>query len=288
MNRIKVACAAALMAVAAFGADGRLSGSAGQWKGLEIRFVTKIEPPGTQLPGGVIVEAGRVHHVIDDRAHKRAFGYDVVLEPSEDGKSAGIRIEAWNPAESKITFDLGWTFLGLPNYPVIAGVKMGDTVALDLLVNAATGQKVVDYLTLGLRGDMDLRRAPRDFQLADVELTLLDPRISVGGKPEPATAGAGGFSGAAIWMYIKGRGRFVLSLVPNEKLGFRKNGLISGNGLLFHDGAAEIRVDCSGQIAPGGGPYNLYVVHEPGWLPGDAALMTMGSADKPEYIIGKQ
>jgi hypothetical protein len=274
------------MAAVAFGQDGDLSASSGQWKGLEIWFATKIEPPGTQLSGGVIVEAGRAHHVINDREHKRAFGYDVVLDPSEDGKSARIRIEPWNPAESKITFDPGWTFLRLPNYPVIAGVKIGDTVALDLLVNAGTGQKVVDYLTLRRRGDMDLRRAPRDFQLADVELTVMDPQISVGGKAEPP-ASAGGFSGAVVWLYLKGRGRFVLSLVPDEKLGFRKNGVVSGNILLFRNGAAEIRVECSGQIAPGSGAYNLYVLHEPGWQSSDAALTTMGSADRPEYIVGK-
>ena len=81
------------MATAAFGQDGDLSASAGQWKGLEIWFVTKIEPPGTRLPGGVMVESGRAHHVIDDREHKRAFGYDVALEPSEDGKTARIRID---------------------------------------------------------------------------------------------------------------------------------------------------------------------------------------------------
>jgi hypothetical protein len=91
-----------------------------------------------------------------------------------------------------------------------------------------------------------------------------------------------------VWLYVKGRGRFVLSLVPNEKLGFRKDGVVSGDGLLFRDGPAEIRVECSGQIAPGPGAYNLYVVHEPGWRPSDGALTTMGSADKPEFIIGKQ
>jgi hypothetical protein len=63
--------------------------------------------------------------------------------------------------------------------------------------------------------------------------------------------------------------------------------VVSGNILLFRNGAAEIRVECSGQIAPGSGAYNLYVLHEPGWQSSDAALTTMGSADRPEYIVGK-
>src|SRR5580704_16385629 len=131
MNRIRTACAAVLAAGALFAQDGHLSvGGGPSWKGIEIWFVTKIEPPGSTLPGGVLLESGKAHHIINDLAHKRSFGYDVALHPSDDGKTAEIRIEPWDPADSKVTFDPGWTFLRLPKYPVIPSVKIGDTVAL--------------------------------------------------------------------------------------------------------------------------------------------------------------
>jgi hypothetical protein len=272
---------------AAMAQESHLSmGGGPAWKGMEIWFVTKIEPPGTRLPGGVAFESGRAHHIIDDRAHKRAFGYDVVLDAGEDGKTAQLRILPLNRAEAKIPFEPGWTFVGLPNYPVVSNVKIGDTVALDLLVNRATGQKVVDYLTLRRHGDMDLQHEARDFQLSDVELTLSDPQIVVEGKPEAPT-GAGGISGAVIWLYVSGHGRFILSLVPNEKLGFRKNGIVSGDGLLVRDGGVEIRVDSNGRIAPGPGVYNLYVAHEPDWRP-TRERSTIGSADRAEYVVGEK
>jgi hypothetical protein len=276
-----------LLASAAFAQEGHISASAPSWNGMEIWFVTKIEPLGARIPGGVVVEAGQVHRIINDRAHKKVFGYDVELDPSEGGKTARVRIKPFRPADSKISFEPGSAFLGLPKYPVVSNVKLGDTIALDLLINAATGQKLVDYLVLRRRGEIDVDRGARDFLLTDVELTLLDPQIIVDGKPEPATE-MRGFSGAVVWLYIPRHGRFILSLIPNENLGFIKNGIVSGNGLLLHDGPVEVRVECRGQIVPSSGIYNLYIIHEPGWRPSEPAFSTMGSADKPEFVIGRK
>jgi hypothetical protein len=285
MMQIKAAAALAFAATALMAQESHLSvGGGPSWKGIEIWFVTKMEPPGTELHGGVITGSGRAHHIIKDDAHKRAFGYDVALDPGEDGKTAQIRIEPWNPSTSKVTFDPGWTFLELPKYPVIPNVKVGDTVALDLLVNAATGQKVVDYLTLRRHGAMSLESEARDFTLADVEMTINQPRISANGKVAPAFDLQGGTSGVVVWLYLAGHGRFILSLVPNEKLGFKKNGVVSADGLLFRDGAAEYRVECNGRVAPGSGTYNLYVLHEANWRGGPGMI---GSADKAELVVGK-
>ena len=111
-----------------------------------------------------------MHHVISDSASKRQFGYDLLLEPSQDGNTVQLRIEPVKPLNPPLLSPLpGWTLLGLPKYPVIPRVKVGDTVAIDLLVNPATGQKIVDYLTVVRRTE----RAAHDFTLADaVKLTL--------------------------------------------------------------------------------------------------------------------
>jgi hypothetical protein len=276
--------AAALLA-AATAASG-VTASPAAWKGLEIVFVSKMEPPGTELQGGVFVRSDVVLHSIRDNLHKRAFCYDVGLDPSADANSAQIRIERC-PEDSRAAGGTGWTFLELPKYPVIPGVKVGDTVALDLLVNPATGQKIVDYLTLRRRGDLDLMRQPRDFQVTDADLRLFDPQVVMDGKPQWSLEG-GGVGGPVVWLSVDGRGRFILSLLPNEKFGFRRGGVVSGDGLLIRVAGGEIRVNCSREIAPGEGAFNLYVLHEPDWRPRDSAHGRMGSADKPEYIIGKK
>jgi hypothetical protein len=292
MNRINIAPTAllALAATALWGQDSGLSVRQSSWKGIEVGFVTKVEPPGengnSRLPGGVSSNAGRAQHIIQDREHKRYFGYDVQLEPSEDGSTAQVRIEPLSPSSfTAATAGLGWTLLALPQYPVIPGVKVGDTVELDLLVNAATGQKIVDYLTLWRRQGGALGRL-RDFSLADVELSLIRPRVQVNGKLVEAMANfQGGTSGAVVWLYLAGHGRFVLSLFPNEKLGFQKNGVAAADTLSFRDGSTEYRVECGAPVAPGSGPYNLYVLHE-AWHSRGAEPFIVGSADKAEWVVG--
>jgi len=282
MALIRTAAALVASATAVFG----VTASPAAWKGLEIVFVSKMEPSGAELPGGVFVRSDVVLHSIRDNLHKRAFCYDVGLDPSADANSAQIRIERC-PEDSRAAEGTGWTFLELPKYPVIPRVKVGDTVALDLLVNPVTGQKIVDYLTLRRRGDMDLMRQPRDFQVTDADLRLLDPQVVMDGKPQWSLDG-GGVGGPVVWLSVDGLGRFILSLVPNEKLGFRRGGVVSRDGLLIRAAEVEIRVNCSSEIAPGEGAFNLYVLHEPDWRPRGSSDGRMGSADKPEYILGKK
>jgi hypothetical protein len=80
----------------------------------------------------------------------------------------------------------------------------------------------------------------------------------------------------------------ILSRRRNENFGLRRGGVVSRDGLLIRVAGGEIRVNCSREIAPGEGAFNLYVLHEPDWRPRDSADGRMGSADKPEYIIGKK
>jgi hypothetical protein len=77
----------------------------------------------------------------------------------------------------------------------------------------------------------------------------------------------GGMSGTAVFFYLPGYGRFVVSLAPHTDLGFRKSGQVRGNTLAIHSGADTFLFECDGPIAPGGGAFNLYVYHDPTWRP---------------------
>jgi hypothetical protein len=289
MNRInaKQAVLLTFAATALWGQESILEANGGvSWKGLRIRFVTRVEPPGNvsgRLPGGVIVEDGRVHHLIDDAANKRSFAYDVLLEPASDGNSAQLRIERLHSVHQ---IGAGFTLIELPEYPVIPNVKVGDTVALDLLINPATGQKIVDYLTLIRRGSLTMQATARDFTLADVEMALNQPRVLMNGDPVNVSGGPkGGVSGMPVWFYLAGHGRFTLSLFPNERLGFKKSGVVSGNALSFRDGSTEYRLECASAIVLASGDYNLYVLHEPAW-PGLGEPFTIGAGGRLA-VVGK-
>ncbi len=281
---MRLISAVLVFAVVAGGQESRLTVSDPSWNGLQIAFVSRVEPSGRNsadaLPGAVIVEPGRAHHLINDNAHKSYFGYDILLEPSADGDSAQIRIEPLRPVRAPISGPPGWKQIQLPQYPVIPNVRVGDTVALDLLVNPATGQKIVDYLKLERRGNPKGREA-HDFGLTDVALTLSQPRVWVNGKLEGTMQHPGGTSGSVVWFYLAGRGRFNLSLFPSSR--FQKSGEVSENAATFRDGATEYRIESSTPIVPGVGVYTLYVWLEPDF-PGLGEPFSIGSESSGSHL----
>jgi len=238
------------------------------WKGLHVGFLTRIEPQNIKLPGGVFTDSDGAHHTISDNTSKRLFGYDLRLEPSADGLTAKLILQ---PLSQKFSVpDPSWTLVSPPRYPSIAGVRVGETVAIDLLVNPSTGQKVVDYLTLLRSAPVEMPNEPaRDIALADVELTVQSPRILLNGRqfaPEGSDTDAGA-SGEAVGIYVPGMGRFAVSLLPHK--GFQRLGVVSGNKFRFQDGASTIEVTSQSRIVPASGVFHLYVNNDRNWVPRD-------------------
>jgi hypothetical protein len=99
----------------------------------------------------------------------------------------------------------------------------------------------------------------------------------------------GGDAGPIIWMYLPGRGRFLLSLSPRS--GFRRAGEVRGTSLRFIVDGQTYDVVSSARIAPATAAFNLYVRRQPDWKPtyANANLDTIhvGSADRLEYLVEK-
>ncbi len=269
-------------AVAALPLGAQVIATSERWHGVQIYFDAKLEPPPArttdpailrrlerEVNGGVICGDG-VHRFWKDDEQKVYLGYDVSVEPGSGPQVFQLRIAPLSLAPKEMAeygFPEAWTRLSLPKYPMIPAVRVGDTVAFDLVVNPATGQKVVDYLTLQ-RTKPPAPPPPRDFSVADADLSVVNPRLTIDGVPVEATADrAAAMSDPAVWFYLRGHGRFTLSLVPKPERGFQKTGQVYFNVLTFRDGAVEYRIECSQRIAPGEGSYNVYVRHEPAWAP---------------------
>ena len=151
-----------------------------------------------------------------------------------------LRIEPLNLTKKQsdgLAVDASWTKLGLSRYPVVPDVRVGDTVTIDLLVNPATGQKIVDYISLKRSIDQSV---PQDFTLAEAVLEWNTPTVSINGKLAESSPPGGGTTGSVLWFYLPGRGEYVISLFPNPKLGFRKAGQVSDRTLTFSDGGVCI------------------------------------------------
>jgi hypothetical protein len=188
--------------------------------------------------------------------------------------------------------DPSWTPIPLLKYPLVPDVRAGDIVAIDLLENPATGQKVVDYLEFKRSNAATAELSPLgDLSLADVEFQLENFRISLNGTVLDASTRVGGsISGAAVWFYLPERGRFVMSLLPNPKLGFRRAGEVSNRSLTFTEGRERYDIQSTSRIVPAGGRFNLYVLHDPKWRPTRVVSnlpLIVGAADRAEWLAAK-
>lgn len=265
------------------------------WPGVQVAFEARLEPPpgpGTDsavlrelrrdVPGGVIVNEG-VHRYWKDAEQKAYLGYDVTVASTSAGvfqlRISPLTLVARQMASAGIADT--WTRLALPTYPVISNLHAGDTVAIDLMVNASTGQKLVDHLTV----EATQPQAPPDaHDFPAPELFLNHPRVFVNGAAVPSTTDTrGGVKGGPLeplWFYWQGgEGRLIFSLAPDMHSRLKKLGEISGSTITIHDGADTIRIECSDPIVQGPGPYNLYVLHDRSWRPAAA------DANQP-YIFG--
>ncbi len=268
------------------------------WRGIQLEFIAKLENSASvsavRIQGGVSTGTDRAHRFIFDASEKRYFGYDLDIQPAGD---FGLRIHitplTMDVQElARIGVDSTWTRLGPVRYPVISQVQPGDTISIDLLINRSTGQKIVDFITLkqsAYHSPVNTVSAPRDFTVADAMLQILGPTLTANGKPVGSVA-QGGVSAAVVWVYVPGRGRYVLSLVANPQLGFRKAGKISTNALSFADEGVTYQLECPGRIVPGEGLFNLYVLRDASWRPQGSEItsgLLLGGADEARLVVHK-
>ncbi len=194
-----------------------------------------------------------------------------------------------------------WTTQPLPAIPQSRLVHPGDTISIDLFVDAATGEKLIDdiriqpprtipSLAVGspptLPAALANRPVPtvsgtaRDFSAADAEMQLAQPRVTLNGTPQSAASrGAANSRGSLVWFYLPDRGRYVLSLAPRPDLDFIQAGEVRGGAATFTLGEDTIKLECPNPIATGDAPYHLYVLHDREWEP-------TAQAQKGQFAVG--
>jgi hypothetical protein len=191
-----------------------------------------------------------------------------------------------------------WTQLPAPDWggPAVRTIRAGEVLALDLLTNSATGQKIVDYITVkgpSFNPAWDFvyeTGTPQDFRVDDAALELHTPYVSVNDQLGASVIPTGVVvAGPAVWFYLPNHGRFILSLLPHPDLGFVKAGEIRGSTLTFTIGTDTYNLVSAERIAPGQHPFNLYVRHEPDWQPpdGKTSIWAGGAAGAPDELISK-
>jgi len=260
-----------------------------------------------------------IYRVMIDRSKRTYFGYEVRVEAlpqSHQYRVAFQRLDLGPETFKQIHIDDPdrWNQLELgppasrPLYPFRQApdiVQALDVIAVDLLANQQTGQKIVDYVVIqGPSQSWSFDRlpvqrefaytpgTPRDFSVEDASLRLAEIRVSINGKiDDTTTTSYGEVSGPAVWFSLRNRGRYILSLVPHPELGFRKAGEVRGTSLTFTLGTDTFTLNSAKTIAPGDAPFNLYVLQEQGWRPNYPGADTAAfpafqmGADRAESLV---
>lgn len=301
-----VLAAAALVCLCrpVFAESGRIMGGSAGGSKYQFFYETFLDPsmPGLgNMGGGTIGGEGVIHRFMSDRRQRVYFGYDVLIERLTEPNT--YRLTFSQLTSDSVLRVLGddaamWTQLPAPDWggPAVRTIRAGEVLSLDLLTNAATGQKIVDYVTVkGASYDPDWSfiyetGTAQDFRAEDAALELRTPQVSVNGQSGASAIPTGVVVyGATVWFYLPMYGRFVLSLMPHPGLGFVKAGEVRGSTLSFAIDNDTFNLVSAGRIAPGQRPFNLYVLHEPGWRPpdGNESVWGGGAAESPDQLNGK-
>jgi hypothetical protein len=277
---------------------------------------TRLEPPSPSFGDSFgtafdVTSPGVVHRVLLDGRRKIYFGYDVRVEamPQRNAFRLVFGPLSLTPRLRERLFgedSTRWSQMEAPAFSSPVTIAAGQVLELPLMTGEAWGQRLVEYVTVqepelpqGFDAIGSARRefvfaggTPRDLTIADVELRLQGPRVTVNGAlDESSRRNQADVSGAVVWVYIPGRGRYLLSLTPHPEMGFRKAGEVRGSSLRFVMGADTIALSAGARIAPGEAPFNVYVLHDPSWRPtyahANVGAVIVGSADRMENVVMK-
>ena len=218
-----------------------------------------------------------IHRVLEDNAGRFIFGYDLWVAPNAAAKQFKIEVRPLDRQfESKLRAEKtnGEQPDSVSTFPQSTAPQMlddGDAFSLDLLVNQNTGVKIVDVVKVTFNRanlqEINPRMLPRDFTLDAVELAVKDYRLLIDGNAVASVKSANGCSGALLWFYVQDRGRFIFSLAPRDGYEFQKVGIIDDNRIEFTVNGARYEWLSSSPILPGGGTWNLWVLHDPKYAP---------------------
>lgn len=206
-----------------------------------------------------------MHRLITDKKNKLYFGYDLVVIPQSEKNKFKVSIKPLSINPNKLVNVDNMTAQVLPKYPDEMLVEDGDIITLEILENAQTRVKIFDLIKVTSEnmggGNYFLERKPaRDFTIDDVELQLTNLEVFVNGE---RIEKGGGMSGANIYFYFQGKGRFIMSPFPRQGFDLQKIGVVEGNKISFTFNGDSYKFVSTSPVLGTSGKWNLWVLHDP-------------------------
>lgn len=240
-----------------------------------------------------------IHRVITDAQQNVVFGYDLWVNADPLTKKFSLAVLPADEAFRR-SFLKDFTparpnnvFATFPKSTTPQTLDDGDAVSLDLLVNAESGVKIVDVVSVtfdrSTLRDSHVESAPKDFTLDAVALGVKNYSLLINGNVVSRSKSSIGCTGALLWLYVPERGRFIFSLVPREGYDFAKIAVLDENRIEFTVNGERYEWISGASILPNGGTWNLWVLHDTTYTPlfGSQGSVPKGAIKKAPNVFEK-
>lgn len=234
-----------------------------------------------------------VNRVVRDRENHILFAYNIEASRGAAPNTVMIRIEPISAATEagmlKYEASRGRSFAGA-HLPTVAGarefptVKIGEAVALDILYNPSTGEKVFDVLRpiAATASHMQVTVVP-----APETISLKDISIRVNGRTMAAPASW--MIGSAVRIDIPHHGTWVVAASdPHEESPghlFAAIAHAEGKTLSWEMGGDRVQITSGTNVLTLSGKGVLWVNHDPHYQPDVVGLQ---SADSVEWLFPRR
>ena len=246
------------MAAAAF-AQTNMKVRFGDGTGLDIH----TESTGSNLPvstsGSEVVPAGYdFHRVVFDKAGALLLGYDIEARKAGQGTYT-VRIKPVETDKFKIGGNGKWldipTVSGVREFPPL---RTGDAVEVDILYNPATRERIYDVLKVAAE-QPPARVAPDP---SGERFSLENVRVTIKGKTIVEQRNTW-MLGAAVMIYLPGRGESFLALSPSADFPLQAYGWIDHNILRFFAGGELVEITGKSNMLQKSDFGTVWVYHVP-------------------------
>ena len=290
--------------------EGQMEATMRSDDGIIVDVKTQMTPPNKTVGGYSSIytsdenSGNRFYRILTDVKNKIHIGYDLVVEPlPEKGKySVSIKPLSKEPKEfyrfmnaSKYMPNYeGFTLQNLPEYQSGIILSEGDTMTLDILENPQTKSKISDVIVVTNANReagkyVSDGKPSKDFTIKDVEIGMKGIDIYIDGKKYRSAGG--GMSGAVIWVYFPGKGRFIMTPFEQPGYDFQKIGVIDNKQIVFNYDGSDYKFVSKDFVLGFGGKWNLWVMFDPNYKPDlklnteDPNLLVYGAVDGVKYLF---
>jgi hypothetical protein len=230
----------------------------GDGTGLDIH----TESTGSNLPvstsGSHVVPAGfDYHRVVFDKQGALLLGYDIEARKAGQGTYT-VRIKPVDTDKIKVGGLGKWleipTLTGVREFPPL---RTGDAVEVDILYNPATRERIYDVLKVAAE-QPPARVAPEPSG----EFSLENVHVTINGKTVAEQRNTW-MRGAAVMIYLPGRGESYLALSPSADYPLQASGWIDHNILRFFAGNEMVEITGKSNMLQKSDFGTVWVYHVP-------------------------